>query len=143
MVAALDRLADLIALGGQDLDVSMVPQRRVIGLATYGLSSKAPLLAGTPRDSLNVIDVVQLQRGGKVPEAIITDTGSYSDIVFGLLHLIGIKYRPQLANLPDQRLWRFDDKLSLTLERVAGTHSWSAGKGLGGTTLGLIVSGSP
>jgi hypothetical protein len=28
--------------------------------------------------------------------------------VFGLLHLIGIKYRPQLANLPDQRLWRFD-----------------------------------
>jgi hypothetical protein len=44
MVAALDRLADLIALGGQDLDVSMVPQRRVIGLATYGLSGKAPLL---------------------------------------------------------------------------------------------------
>jgi hypothetical protein len=68
MVAALDRLADLIALGGQDLDVSMVPQRRVIGLATYGLSSKAPLLAGTPRDSLNVIDVVQLQRGEKCPK---------------------------------------------------------------------------
>ena len=72
-----------------------------------GLAAK--VLSGTPRDSLNVIDVVQLQRGGKVPEAIITDTGSYSDIVFGLLHLIGIKYRPQLANLPDQRLWRFDD----------------------------------
>jgi hypothetical protein len=64
-----------------------------------GLAAK--VLSGTPRDSLNVIDVVQLQRGGKVPEAIITDTGSYSDIVFGLLHLIGIKYRPQLANLPD------------------------------------------
>jgi hypothetical protein len=44
LVAALDRLADLIALGGRDLDVSMVPQRRVIGLATYGLLSKAPLL---------------------------------------------------------------------------------------------------
>jgi len=72
-----------------------------------GLAAK--VLSGTPRDSLNVIDVVQLQRGGKVPEAIITDTGSYSDIVFGLLHLIGIKYWPQLANLPDQRLWRFDD----------------------------------
>jgi Tn3 transposase DDE domain len=76
-----------------------------------GLAAKVP--SGTPRDSLNVIDVVRLQRGGKVPEAIIpeaiiTDTGSYSDIVFGLLHLIGIKYRPQLANLPDQRLWRFD-----------------------------------
>jgi hypothetical protein len=44
MVAALGRLADLIALGRQDLDVPMVPQRRVIGLATYGLSSKAPVL---------------------------------------------------------------------------------------------------
>ncbi|MGW4767191.1 Tn3 family transposase [Nocardia sp. NPDC004278] len=62
----------------------------------------------TPRDSLNFIDVVKLQQGGRRPEAIITDTGSYSDIVFGLLHLIGKKYRPQLANLPDQRLWRID-----------------------------------
>jgi hypothetical protein len=43
-----------------------------------------------------------------VPEAIITDTGSYSDIVFGLLHLVGRQYRPELANLPDQRLWRVD-----------------------------------
>ena len=43
-----------------------------------------------------------------MPEAIITDTGAYSDIVFGLLHLLGRQYRPQLANLPDQRLWRID-----------------------------------
>ncbi|MGW4772797.1 Tn3 family transposase [Nocardia sp. NPDC004278] len=26
---------------------------------------------------------------------IITDTGSYSDIVFGLLHLLGRQYRPR------------------------------------------------
>lgn len=44
MLAALERLAELIAVGGQSVDVSMVPQRRVIGLATYGLSSKAPAL---------------------------------------------------------------------------------------------------
>ena len=71
-----------------------------------GLAAK--VVSGTPRDSLNFIDVVQLQQGGRRPEAIITDTGSYSDIVFGLVHLIGKRYRPQLANLPDQRLWRFD-----------------------------------
>ncbi|WP_429423535.1 Tn3 family transposase [Nocardia sp. GAS34] len=71
-----------------------------------GLAAK--VVSGTPRDSLNFIDVVQLQQGGRNPEAIITDTGSYSDIVFGLVHLIGKSYRPQLANLPDQRLWRFD-----------------------------------
>lgn len=44
MLDALERLTDLIGLGGQSLDVSMVPQRRVIALATYGLSSKAPTL---------------------------------------------------------------------------------------------------
>ena len=71
-----------------------------------GLAAK--VVSGTPRDSLHLVDVVAMQHGGKVPEAIITDTGSYSDIVFGLLHLSDRQYRPQLANLPDQRLWRFD-----------------------------------
>lgn len=71
-----------------------------------GLAAK--VVSGTPRNSLNFIDVVQLQQGGKAPDEIVTDTGSYSDIVFGLMHLIGKRYRPQLANLPDQRLWRFD-----------------------------------
>lgn len=71
-----------------------------------GLADK--VVSGTPRDSLHAVDVVLRQQGGKVPEAIITDTGSYSDIVFGLLHLLGRQYRPQLANLPDQRLWRID-----------------------------------
>lgn len=34
--------------------------------------------------------------------------GAGSDVVFGLPHLLGRQYRPQLANLPDQRLWRID-----------------------------------
>ncbi|WP_245814047.1 transposase [Rhodococcus marinonascens] len=71
-----------------------------------GLADK--VVRGTPRDSLNFVDVLYSQRGGTVPESIITDTGSYSDITFGLVHLIGRQYRPQLAKLPDQRLWRID-----------------------------------
>ncbi len=39
---------------------------------------------------------------------IISDTGSYSDMVFGLLRLLGFDYRPQLADLPDAKLWRID-----------------------------------
>jgi TnpA family transposase len=31
---------------------------------------------------------------------------SYSDVVFGLLELLGISYRPALADLPDQKGWR-------------------------------------
>ncbi len=34
--------------------------------------------------------------------------GSYSDLVFGLLELLGISYRPALADLPDQKGWRID-----------------------------------
>ena len=36
----------------------------------------------------------------------VSDTGSYSDLVFGLLELLGISYRPALADLPDQKGWR-------------------------------------
>jgi hypothetical protein len=43
LVAAVNRLADLVAVVGA-VDVSAVPPRRLIGLATYGLSSKAPQL---------------------------------------------------------------------------------------------------
>jgi hypothetical protein len=39
---------------------------------------------------------------------IVTDTASYSDIVFGLLTLAGFTYAPQLADLPDQKMWRID-----------------------------------
>jgi TnpA family transposase len=66
------------------------------------------VVAGTPRDSLHTVDVIYSQDGGRRPEVIITDTGSYSDIVFGLIHLLGMSYRPQLADLPDQKLWRVD-----------------------------------
>ncbi|MET4921358.1 Tn3 family transposase [Streptomyces sp. PSRA5] len=39
---------------------------------------------------------------------IVTDTASYSDIVFGLLTLAGFTYAPQLADLPEQKMWRID-----------------------------------
>ncbi|MFE1029715.1 Tn3 family transposase [Streptomyces sp. NPDC058818] len=71
-----------------------------------GLGGKA--VAGTPRDSLYVLDVLYDRDGGKRPEMIVTDTASYSDIVFGLLTLAGFAYAPQLADLPDQKMWRID-----------------------------------
>ncbi|MFI6527386.1 Tn3 family transposase [Streptomyces uncialis] len=71
-----------------------------------GLSGKA--VAGTPRDSLYVLDVLYDRDGGRRPEMTVTDTASYSDIVFGLLTLAGFAYAPQLADLPDQKMWRID-----------------------------------
>lgn len=66
------------------------------------------VLSGTPRDSLQVIDLIYRQDGGTRPQVIISDTGSYSDVIFGLLRLLGFDYRPQLADLPDAKLWRID-----------------------------------
>jgi TnpA family transposase len=71
-----------------------------------GLSSK--VVSGTARDSLHMIDVAFSQDGGQRPDIIISDTGSYSDLVFGLCHLLGKEYRHELADMPDQRSWRID-----------------------------------
>ena len=38
----------------------------------------------------------------------MTDTHGYSDVVFGLFALLGYKFSPRVADLPDQRFWRLD-----------------------------------
>ncbi len=66
------------------------------------------VVSGTPRDSLHLVDLIYRQEAGRRPEVIVGDTGSYSDMVFALLRLLGFDYRPQLADLPDAKLWRID-----------------------------------
>jgi TnpA family transposase len=46
---------------------------------------------------------------GRRADVTATDTGSYSDLVFRLAHLLDKEYRPALADLPDQKLWRTAD----------------------------------
>jgi TnpA family transposase len=69
-----------------------------------GLGGK--VVAGTVRDSLHMIDVLFNQDGGQRPDIVVSDTASYSDLVFGLVTLLGVQYRPALADLPDQKGWR-------------------------------------
>jgi TnpA family transposase len=38
----------------------------------------------------------------------MTDTASYSDVVFGLFWLLGYQFSPRLAELKDLRFWRLD-----------------------------------
>jgi TnpA family transposase len=72
----------------------------------HGMGRGAKVVSGTVRDSLHMIDVIFGLDGGDLPEIVVSDTGSYSDVVFGLLELLGISYRPALADLPDQKGWR-------------------------------------
>jgi hypothetical protein len=67
-----------------------------------GVEVAGMVLSGTPRDSLHAIDLMYRRDGGHRPEVLISDTGSYTDMVFGLLKLLGVAYRPELADLPDQ-----------------------------------------
>lgn len=84
-----------------------------------GAGLGAKVVTGTVRDSLHMIDVLFRRDGGRRPEVIVTDTGSYSDVVFGLVHLLGMQYRPALADIPDQKGWRIQDADNGPLTRFA------------------------
>lgn len=44
------------------------------------------------------------------PTEIMTDTGAYSDVVFGLFWLLGYRFSPRIADMGNSRLWRIDPK---------------------------------
>lgn len=65
---------------------------------------------GTLRDSLVLLAVVLEQQTELKPAQIITDTGAYSDVVFGLFRLLGYRFSPRLADIGGARFWRIDPK---------------------------------
>ncbi|WP_078625105.1 Tn3 family transposase [Streptomyces californicus] len=64
------------------------------------------VVPGTLRDSLFILDALHHRDGGPKPETVITDTASYSDIVFGLFAICGYQFSPRIADIGDARLWR-------------------------------------
>lgn len=63
---------------------------------------------GTLRDSLILLAVVLEQETELTPTRIMTDTGAYSDVVFGLFRLLGYRFSPRLADIGGTRFWRID-----------------------------------
>lgn len=63
---------------------------------------------GTLRDSLILLAVVLDQQTELKPTQIITDTGAYSDIIFGLFRLLGYRFCPRIADVGGTRFWRID-----------------------------------
>ena len=84
------------------------------GVTWYNLISNqrtglnAVTVPGTLRDSLILLGVVLEQQTELQPMRIMTDTGAYSDIVFGLFRLIGPRFSPRLADMGGARFWRID-----------------------------------
>src|SRR5436309_5859049 len=66
------------------------------------------VVTGTLRDSLVVLEGLLNQETGLHPKELMTDTASYSDVMFGLFHLLGYQFSPRLADIGEARFWRID-----------------------------------
>lgn len=67
-------------------------------------------MPGTLRDSLVLLSVVLEQQTELQPTEIMTDTGAYTDIMFGIFHLLGFQFSPRLRDIGGSRFWRVDGK---------------------------------
>jgi len=66
------------------------------------------VVPGTPKDAPYLLAGLLEQWSGSPPIEIITDSGSYTDQMFGAFWLLGYRFSPRLADLGDARLWRLD-----------------------------------
>jgi TnpA family transposase len=84
------------------------------GVTYYNLVSdqftglNAILVPGTLRDSLSLLAVVLEQQTELQPTEIMTDTGAYTDVIFGLFWLLGYRFSPRIADIGGTRYWRMD-----------------------------------
>ena len=53
---------------------------------------------------------------------IMTDTGAYSDVVFGLFRLLGYRSCPRLADIGGTRFWRIDPQADYGKLNVVSRH---------------------
>jgi TnpA family transposase len=84
------------------------------------------VIPGTLRDSIYILEGLLQNETSLHPVQIITDTASYSDLVFGLFRLLGYQFSPRLADLGDARLWRLDQRADYGPLNAIARHRISA-----------------
>ena len=83
---------------------------------------------GTLRDSLVLLAIVLGQQTNLQPTQIMTDTGAYSDVVFGLFRLLGYRFSPRLADIGGTRFWRIDPHADYGMLNAVSAHHLSLHK---------------
>lgn len=84
------------------------------GITYYTLTSDqftllhGMVVPGTLRDSLYILATLLGQRTNLDPKEIMSDTAGYSDLVFGLFHLLGYQFSPRIKDVGGSRYWRID-----------------------------------
>lgn len=66
------------------------------------------VIPGTLKEALFILDGLLDQTTNLQPTQVMTDTNSYTDLVFGLFWLLGFQFSPRLADIKDQRFWRME-----------------------------------
>jgi TnpA family transposase len=77
---------------------------------------------GTLRDSLTLLSVVLEQQTELQPTEIMSDTGAYTDTIFGIFHLLGYQFSPRLADIGGTRFWRVDGKADYGVLNELAAH---------------------
>lgn len=86
------------------------------------------VVPGTLKDSLVILAVVLEQQTDQMPYQIMTDTGAYSDVIFGLFRLLGYRFCPRLADVGGARFWRIDPKADYGPFNAISSHRLNFGK---------------
>jgi TnpA family transposase len=68
----------------------------------------------TIREATYVLDAIFDNETDLDIEEHTTDTAGYTDLVFGLFDLCGLRFSPRIRDLADQRLWRLPDTITDT-----------------------------
>ena len=74
------------------------------GVTYYNMTSdqytglNGVVVPGTLRDSLVLLSVVLEQETELKPVEIMTDTGAYTDAIFGIFYLLGFQFSPRIAD---------------------------------------------
>jgi TnpA family transposase len=98
------------------------------GMTWYNLLSdqftglNAISVPGTLRDSLTLLAVVLEQQTELKPMQIMTDTGAYSDVMFGLFRLLSHRFCPRLADIGGARFWRIDPRADYGKLNIISQH---------------------
>jgi TnpA family transposase len=77
---------------------------------------------GTLRDSLSLLSVVLEQQTKLQPTEIMSDTGAYTDTIFGIFHLLGYQFSPRLADIGGTRFWRVDRTANYGALNILASH---------------------
>ena len=66
------------------------------------------VIPGTLKEALFILDGLLDHQTTLQPTQVMTDTNSYTDLVFGLFWLLGFQFSPRLADIKYRRFWRMD-----------------------------------